>query len=235
MPQTVFCVGPEELPVEDYYSSGVTTYPGVPSIRLMFPGIFHLNTSLVDVRLAISRDGEGWNWVSHGPILDLGAKDEWDAGMVFAQPNLVRLPDGRLALPYSAYQDGHDISFASQYKDWPKRETGMAWATWEDGRLAGIEADKTGDFHAAAHLRDSSQIQINARAGSRGRVEVEVVERDKVVPGFSFADCVPITGDQMWIPVKWKGKTDLSELRGKKAQLHFRLTRAKVFGYRTIN
>src|SRR5258705_12624118 len=107
----------------------------------------------------------------------------------------------------------------------------MAWATWEDGRLAGIQADKVGDFYAAMPASDISAIQINARA----RIEVELVEKDNVLPGFSFADCIPITGDHLWATVRWKGKEDYSEPRGKKFQMHFRLTRAKIFAYRTIS
>jgi hypothetical protein len=231
MPTTVFCLGPEERPSQDYYSSGYTTYPGVPSIRLMFPGIYHLYDSTIDSRLAISRDSYGWNWVSHDAIIPLGTEKEWDRGMVFGQPNLLKLPDGRLALPYNGYQHGHETDFSTAYRDWPKNESGMAWATWDDGRLAGIQADKVGDFYAASTASDISAIQINARGG---RIEVELVEKDNVLPGFSFADGIPISGDHLWATVRWKGKEDYSELRGKKFQVHFRLTRAKIFAYRTI-
>jgi len=53
--------------------------------------------------------------------------------------------------------------------------------------------------------------------------------------GFAFADCVPIKGDKAWATLQWKGKADLSELRGKQFQIHFRLTKAKIFAYRTLN
>lgn len=235
MPVTVFCTGPEELPITDYYSSGFTTYPGLPAIRLMFPGIYYLNTSKIDSRLAISRDNEGWNFVSHDPIIENGREGEWDAGMLFGQPNLLRLPDRRLALPYSGYSDGHDTSFAGVYKDPPKRETGMAWAVWDEGRLAGIEAEKVGEFYAANHVPDGVEIQVNVRTAPSGKLEFELVQRDTVLPGFSFNDCVPINGDHAWATLRWQGKADFSELKGKKFQIHFRLTEAKVFGYRTVS
>jgi hypothetical protein len=231
-PLTLMCVGPEEPPTEDYYSSGFTTYPGMPAIRLMFPGIFHLNTSKVDARLAISRDGRGWNWVSHEPIVELGAEGEWDAGMLYPQPNLLRLPDGRLALAYNAYNEGHDTSFATNYKDWPRRETGLAWAIWDEGRLAGIEAEQTGEFYTANYVANASQIQVNVRTVPGGKLEFQLVQKDDVLEGFAFADCVPIEGDMAWATLQWKGKAALSELRGKKLQIHFRLTKAKLFGYR---
>ncbi len=235
MPLTVFCTGPEEPPIADYYSSGYTTYPGMPAIRLMFPGIYYLNTSKIDSRLAISRDNEGWNFVSHDAIIENGREGEWDAGMVFGQPNLLRLPDGRLALPYSGYNEGHDTSFFNVYKDPPKHETGMAWAIWDEGRLAGVEAGETGEFYAANSVTDAGEIQLNARTAAGGKVEFELVQKENVLPGFSFADCVPLTGDHAWATARWKGKSDFSELRGKKVQIHFRLTKGKIFGYRTID
>jgi hypothetical protein len=206
----------------------------MPAIRLMFPGIFHLDTSKVDARMAICRDGSGWNWVSRETIIENGAEGEWDEGMLYPQPDLLRLPDGRLALPYNAYNEGHDTSFSSNYKDWPKRQTGLAWGTWDEGRLAGIEAEKVGEFYAAHHVPDGSEIQVNVRTAARGKLEFELVQKDNVMEGFSFADCVPITGDHAWATLRWKGRADLSELRGKKVQIHFRLTKAKVFGYRTL-
>ena len=106
----------------------------------------------------------------------------------------------------------------------------MAWAIWDDARIAGVEATKTGEFYAAAPLQNVSEIQVNARGG----VEVELVQKDNVLPGFSFADCVPLKGDNVWTPIRWKGKANLADAKGKKAQLHFRLTKAKIFAYRTL-
>jgi hypothetical protein len=235
MPQTLMYAGAEEGPSEDYYTSAYTTYPGIPRIRLMFPAIYHQNTDYVDVRLATSSDGQGWNWVSRVPIIDHGAPGEWDRGSLYGQPNLLRLPDGRLALPYNGYDQTHNEGFSNSYKDWPKSETGMAWAVWDEGRLAGIQADGIGRFYAVSEDFKGGQILINARTAPGGRVEVELVQKDKVLPGFAFADCVPFRGDGRWVPLRWKGKADLSELKGKRFQLHFRLTKAKVFGYRIVD
>jgi hypothetical protein len=232
MPTTVFCTGPDETAPTDYYSSCYTTYPGMPTLRLMFPCIYHLDKSAVDVRMAVSRDGYGWNRYEAKPVIELGRTNEWDCGMIFAQPNLLRLPDGRLALSYDAFNHGHDTDFAESYKDLPMAQTGMAWVTWPDGRLAGVEAQKEGDFYASLPVKDLSAIEINARAEAHGRVEVELVDKETPIPGYSFADCVPLTGDNLWTPVRFKDK-DVSELRGTKFQVHFRLVHAKVFGYRT--
>ncbi len=36
----------------------------------------------------------------------------------------------------------------------------------------------------------------------------------------------------LWTPLRWRGKADLSELKGKRIQLRVRLSSARIFGYR---
>lgn len=233
-PYSLMTTGPQETAGDDLYSNGFTFYPGEPAIRLLFPSIYHRATDYEDARLAISSDGQSFNWVSQETILEHGKPGEWDRGMVFPQPNLLHLPDGRLALPYNGYSHTHNGAFHYYYK--PEEfvsESGLAWALWEDGRLAGIQADKVGEFYSSSSESvNGNEILINARTARGGKVEVELVQKDKPLPGFSFADCVPFKGDGIWVPLKWKGQADLSALAGKKFQLHFRLTKAKLFGYR---
>ena len=78
----------------------------------------------------------------------------------------------------------------------------------------------------------SDQILINTRTFRGGNLEAGLVQKETPLPGFSAADCIPVKGDAKWEPVRWKGKPDLSELKGKRFVLHFRLTKAKLFGYR---
>jgi hypothetical protein len=233
-PQPIMYAGPLDSPAEDYYTNGYTRYPGDPSLRLMFPAIYHRDDDSVDVRLAISRDGRSFQWLSYEPIIGLGGPGDWDGGALYAQPNLVQLPDGRLALPYDAYNTTHnEVWFRNFYGDYPS-SSGIAWALWKDARLAGIQADEVGQFTTIPAPFDGRQIQVNARTARAGSVEVELRERGKPLDGFSFADGVPFSGDELWATCRWKGKADLAPLRGKTLSLAFRLRSAKVFAYRFI-
>ena len=230
--------GAEDSPAADYYNNCFTCYPGDPSLRLLFPSLFHHDSDLTAVRLAVSHDGKAFNWVSHEPILEVGQPGEWDCGHVYAGPNLVHLPDGRLALPYGGGKLTHQVGRRHAYKEgYPfNDEAGLAWAIWEDGRLAGIEAQEQGEFYTSSIAFGGCQIELNARTRGVGRIEVELHEPDgwltRPLPGFTFAECIPFTGDQVWAPLQWKGKQDLVELAGKNLILRFRLSSAKVFGYR---
>jgi hypothetical protein len=74
------------------------------------------------------------------------------------------------------------------------------------GQVRVAIAEKAGDYHAALSKHDS-------------------------LPGFSFADCIPITGDQVHASVRFKN-TRLADIPSDKPiNLRFELTRAEVFGY----
>ena len=82
---------------------------------------------------------------------------------------------------------------------------------------------------------EGEQIEINARTtAGEGQLTAEISQNGKPLGGFARAQSIPVRGDNVWVPLRWNGKADLSELRGKKVQLHVLLNRAKVFGYRVV-
>ncbi|MEO6244456.1 MAG: hypothetical protein ABIQ12_03390 [Opitutaceae bacterium] len=232
--QPLLYAGPLDKPADDYYTNGYTIYPGQPSLRLLFSAIYHRDSDAVDVRLGVSRDGRAYSWISYDPIIQLGQAGDWDRGSIYASTNLVMLPDGRLALPYTAYNTTHNEAwFRTFYGDYDV-QSGVGWATWPDGRLAGIVADEAGRFTTNAARFDGTQIQINARTLPEGSIEMELHERGKVLAGFSFADAIPFSGDATWANCRWRGQTDLTALRGKNLELSLRLRHAKIFAGRFV-
>jgi len=232
--RTVLCRGPEDPPFDDFYSTGFTVHPGDSSLRFLFPAIYHHDSDQVDVRMAVSRDNISWNWLSHEPIIDLGEPQEWNCGSIYAGPNLVHLPDGRLALPIGGTQRTHNEDYP--YSVYPTNYH-LAWATWKQGRLAGIEARQQGEFWMRPlGAFAGGEISINARATRAGRVDFALHEKrhggTSPVPGYTFDDCVPFRRDAIWTPLRWKKGWKPAELKGKELVLHFRLKSAKVFGCR---
>ena len=237
--QVIICPTPMDSPADDYYTNGFTWYPDDPSRKFMFSAIYHHHTDLLDVRMATSPDGRVFNWVSYEPIVETGGPGEWDSGRLYTCPNLVRLPNGKLALPYRGMGRTHNEGFRKFYKDYEGNKTRFSWAMWDEGRLAGIEASNQGEFYTQSVTLEGSDIEINARTTRVGGVEVELWEAvsrffSKPLEGYSFEDCIPFRGDEIWARCQWKGKEDLSELRGKQLQLRVRLSSAKIFGYRFV-
>ncbi|MBM3734198.1 MAG: hypothetical protein FJW39_00285 [Acidobacteria bacterium] len=231
-PEPILYGSPLDAPADDYYTNGFTAYPDDPSIRLLFASIYHRDRDSIDVRLGISRNGRLFQWVSLDPVLPRGAHGEWDAGAVYASPNLVKLPDGRLAVPFSGRSISHNEHWFSSFYGETADRTGAAWATWPDGRLAGIEAAALGEFTVKSAEFNGSRILVNARTGRAGSLDVELREKGKAIPGFTFAESFAMEGNHLWSPVRWRGQDSLAALRGRKLELRFRLREAKVFGYR---
>lgn len=241
-PKVLMYPGPEDEPSTDYYTNGFTWYPDDPAIKFLFSGIYSHNTDQLHVRLGISRAGRNYQWISREPVLDVGPAGSWDGERVYANPNLVKLPDGRLALPYTGYDFSHnETRFFQMYDDFAGN-CRYGWAIWEEGRIAGVEAEDAGEFFTSTHraglhheltrVFNGNGIEVNARSTRAGIVEIELWEDGNCLEGYSFADFKAIVGDHLWIRCEWSGKSDLSELAGKAIQLRFRMRSAKVFGYR---
>lgn len=80
-------------------------------------------------------------------MLDLGGAGDWNGGSIYAVPSLIKLPDGRVAVPMVGSSWSHNEWWWVQFETHQKWPRGIGWASWEDGRLAGIEAGQQGEFH----------------------------------------------------------------------------------------
>ena len=247
-------------PCDDYYSNGFTMYPEDPLVKLIFCSIYHHDSDLLDVRLGLTHNGcEIWtekgagaackviNWVSLDPVLEPGKLGTWDCGQLYPSPNMVRLPDGTLAVPYHGSNYTHEgYCYGHYYENYSEDSSAYAWAIWDDGRLAGIEAEDYGEFWTKSFVCTGGPIEINARTKKAGSVEVELWASKseemreflgvpiKAIPGYTFDECIPFRGDELWTPLQWKDKENLSQLKGQKVHLRFRLAGAKIFGYRVL-
>jgi len=231
-PNLVLTPGPEESPSDDFYNNTYLHYPGTENTHLMLTAIYHRDTSLVDLRLATSLDGIVWNWVSRESIVELGKPGGWAGGSMYAVPSMVQLPDGRMAVPIVGSSWSHNEWWKVRFqkdRNWPR---GIGWATWEDGRLAGIEAGQEGQFTTQRFRFQGKPVEVNLRThGDSGSVAVELmVEGD---PDRKVFRAQPISGNRIWVPLVWKDGGGIEDLAGKIVRLHFRLFNAKVFGFRS--
>ncbi len=65
-----------------------------------------------------------------------------------------------------------------------------------------------------------------------GQLEAEIVDMDgKVIQPFSFANCVPVTGDTTLAQIKWKGGDDLTALANRPVRFRFRVTKGKFYAF----
>ncbi|MSU69488.1 MAG: hypothetical protein EXS39_01670 [Opitutaceae bacterium] len=228
--------GPDEDPSADYYDNPYLQYPGAPSAQLMLVSAFHRDTSQVDLHLASSMDGDGWNWLSPRTVVELGRQGDWDGGMLFACGDMVRLPDGRIAVGFSGCSSRHEEYWQAKFErgQLKRSQYSVAWALWEDGRIAGVEAEKAGEFTTLPLKATGQPIEVNARTGGSGSVQVDVLIDTPGRPYPKLAlQAQQMTGDLSWRPLVFS-EGGLTQLTGKTIRLRFHLFDAKVFGVRGV-
>ena len=222
--ETILEPGPDLLPSDVLYTNGKTTMPGAPDQHLLFPTIWHMAVDSTSVALASSHDGRIWHFIPGSPVFATGPFGAFDGGTLFAHPNLLELPDGRFALPYTGYNVPHKYprqlwKYAPGYAVWPK------------GRLAGLESVERGEFATVQLAPRGRRLRINALTRRGGSILVEVAgENEKPLPGRSFAEAHRVIGDQHWTPLVWNGEEDLGFRENTAIMLRFRLDHAHLYG-----
>jgi hypothetical protein len=173
--------------------------------------------------LTWSRDGETWHRDRQkdailSPDPKVGA---WDHAMSWVSS--VAPVDDEVYLYYAGYRWGHKFNRSTD------RQIG----------LVKIARDRYVARHAPAAggrittpvvmLPEVGKLTLNADAVN-GEVRVQVTDvAGQPLPGFSFADCRPITGDALEAPVEWK--QPLVSLRDKPVRLEFSLRDASLYAF----
>jgi len=227
--QLVLMPEPKLLPSDHIYNNARTSIPGAPDHHLMFPTLYHMTDDTTTITLATSFNGKNWYHITDPLILKTNAFGQWDGGCIFSHPNLLELPDGSFALPYTGDNYPHKYP-RGDWRFWP------GYALWPKGRLIGIEAAEHGTFATVAVVPPGKKLRINALTKRAGKILIEVVKYDpqynehKALPNRTFNDCDPIIGEKHWTPVTWKGIDDLGCKEGQAVFLRFKMFKAKIFG-----
>jgi hypothetical protein len=174
--------------------------------------------------LAWSRDGgETWQRDRHTdpflePVPEVGA---WDHAMAWVSTTV---PVGdEIYLYYAGYRWGH------KFRRSEDRQIGLV-KTKRDRYVARQAGPGGGKIMTPKLKLDANALALNADVASGGEIRVQVCDDSgKPLPGFSFADCTPITGDSLSAPVTWK--QPLSSVKGNPLRLEFSLRDARLFSF----
>ena len=191
---------------------------------------------VVDIELAVSRDGFHWQRPFRKPFwLSRSAAGNFDSGSIFvsAQPVVM---DDEIRFYYGGYSQGATGS------DDQKLMTGIGLAILPRDRFAGIKPVAISDQPTLKKpLKNIGQItlkpqdltsvkgiQLNADA-SDGSIRVEILdEHGKRLRGFSAEEAIPLRGDSLRHTVGWKSHR-LSELKAQHYLLRLHLENATVY------
>ncbi len=192
------------------------------------------------LNFAYSRDGFHW----HRPDRKMAINSEfdaghWDRGYVQSLNNICVIRGDKLWFYYSAFagdetrrlgENGIKTNMESGL--YGNGATGVA-VLRRDG-FASLNATAGGGVLLTRPVTFSgAHLFVNADA-PRGALLVEICdETGNAIAPFTFANCIPFTGDSTLAPISWKGepKGGLSALAGKPVRFRFKLTDGKLYSF----
>ncbi len=161
----------------------------------------------LDLRLAVSRDGEHFSFVRpDGIFLAAGKAGEWDDKQL--NPAVPLVDGDEIKVYYGAVNEVGDPRNGS---------LGLATLRLDGFTDLEIKPKRTSASFATVPLRPGHAERLVLNADARqGKVRVELVDAATKQPlqGFAAADCIPLTGDAIAQPVSWKTQAKLPAGRG---------------------
>ena len=223
----------------DIYTPSVVKYPGVDDVYLATMSMYHhftpneiakgvppRNDGLMDIQLAVSRDGIAWDRPDRRPYV--GIEPEGPAQrMVYAVQGL--LVRGDTVLQYhTAYDQSHGH----------KRQNNPGGVIrWTEQRLDGFVsanfAYTGGELVTRPITFDGSALQLNvdASASGEGRVELQDAQ-GRPLEGHALADSDRVLGNHLRHPVTWHGSSELGVPPGTPVRVRFVMRGTRLFALR---
>jgi len=184
---------------------------------------------ITDIKLGFSRDGFHWDRPDRRAFIAATRKEgDWDRGYVHTTTGVCLVVGDQLYFPFTAYSGiAPDGKHRGMYTG-----AGIGMAVLRRDGFASMEAkDGPGRLTTRPVTFTGSRLFVNA-APAGGQLRVEVIdESGGVVPGFSNAECIPVSEDGTRQPVAWKSGSDLSALRGRPVRFRFSLSQGSLYAF----
>ncbi len=221
----------------DLYTGVIHKYKWAPKIWLAFPSPYKqfpdpphkaLNDGILDIQLAVSRDGITWTRY-RTPYLRLGLKGTIDdsEGGLYMHPGMVRYQN-EIYQYYTGVQQTHGlkegmgIDFFKQYRCTQRI----------DGFVSADAPYNGGSFTTPAIIFEGSKLILNLDTSALGQAKVELLdENDCAIDGFKIEDADLIQGNYVDKVVSWNGSSDLSTFKEKTIKLRFVMKSTKLYSF----
>jgi len=226
----------EDPPNSDLYNSAAMKYPYAPNIYLMFPSLYQHGEDTLDIRLAVSRDGIRWSRPDRKTaFVPLGKLDEFDSGSLYMGQGMIRVGD-ELWMYYSGSPLRHNGGDLENLKKPKNARVYSRVVTRLDRFVAVVASTGSGSFITPPLNFTGKHLNLNVQVHKGGSVRIGLLnEESRPLPGRSVDECVPLAGDSLSMPVKWKTGRDVSARAEQPTRLHVELTGAELFGFQFIS
>ena len=190
----------------DVYNSGYSPYPLADHLYFMFPSFYRHHEGTFDVQVCTSRDNRNWFRASRETFIPLGQERAFDCFTISVAPGFVQVDDDTLALYYRSGDGPHGGSRPITLDYTPASR--VSRVTFKRDRIVGIQAVGGEAQFTTRPLRVAAGgLTVNVeRTGADPWLSAQLLGADGApVPGHTFAECRPVTGDGLDAPVIWTG------------------------------
>lgn len=235
--QPVFECNPMDPPDWDMYCNGYSKWPGVPAAHLMRISMYKHTSDIVDVHLAVSRDGVIWNrpqgqqpWISGGPSYP----EPYPS--VYACSGILETGPGEWSTYLGVSHKTHNDTAKNM-----THPAGIVRARMRKDGFMSLSSEGLGEAWTIPFTLECDTIRLNVKTGYAGYVRAELLLSADAftggsrraamenINGYTIDDCIPISGDHIDIPLTWKNGPELEELRGKTVRLHIQMYKADLY------
>lgn len=214
--------------------------------------VYHTYAQTMDLQLASSRDGSQWDRTADRKLLiHLIPTNNYQGGafdsmMIYPASSPI-LKDARLWLYYSGFTVPHNTSALDH-------DGSIGLATLREDGFCSLDVTSPGYILTRPSIWNGDRLRINAATigpeardmvgispsreltdsdnFGRGGIRVGLEdEQGRPIGDYSVENCTPFQGDETDITVAWRGRDDLSELKGKTVQLRFELSNARIYSW----
>ncbi len=223
-------------PDSDMYNACVIKYPYAPNVYFMFPSLYQHSPDTLDIRFAVSRDGEHWTRPDQKtPYIALSKQGEFDSGSLYMGNGILRAGD-ELSLYYSGSPLPHNgVTLEDRLQPENTRLYSRV-ATQLDRFVAATAGEKPGIFTTPPLQFTGDTLQLNANVSSTGSIRVGLLDdKGQPVPGRSINESLPLSGDALKIKVEWKNGSDVGIHSKKPVRLQIEMSNAQLYSFQFVS
>lgn len=222
----------------DMYSPGVFRYGEADNVYIaLTPNHHHWHTgtektwpSTADIQLSVSRDARHFQRApGRRPFLSVGPSGSFDSQWVWSLPNPIRMGDELWIYYYGSNKDHNgDLDKGAKQE---MRAISRAILRL-DGFMSAEAAYEGGWLITPPVVFEGSRLELNLDTGAGGVARVELLDEiGKPIPGYALAQADELNGNNVRMPVSWKGNADVGPLAGKPVRLQIRMRAARLYAF----
>ena len=190
----------------------------------------------METELTYSYNGLHWYRSVREPFMGLRGYGLQGGGTVYGM-EMLRTPEDKLLFYASAAKGGHGDCVAIH--DAGLDTTGLESTLLYEMRLDGFCSLKTWGYRGILRTKTivpkAGQISFNVRTMAHTEIRVQILDGKTAepIPGYTWDEAVPISGDHLFAQPRWKRRNDISELIDRPIRIEIAMREAELFAIRT--